>query len=87
MLLHQEVKGISIEITQNTLVVTFGFSKYQRRETSSGLVFGGSFTDTPNSIVETSNNEFIIVGSSDSNDIDISDNKGTYDFLDYESDF
>lgn len=42
--------------------------------------FGGSFTDTPNSIVETSNNEFIIVGSSDSNDVDISENKGTYDF-------
>ena len=25
-------------------------------------------------------NEFIIVGSSDSNDVDISENKGTYDF-------
>ena len=42
--------------------------------------FGGSFTDTPNGIVETASNEFIIAGSSDSNDVDISGNKGTYDF-------
>lgn len=42
--------------------------------------FGGSFTDTPNGIVENSNNEFIIAGSSDSDDVDISGNKGDYDF-------
>ncbi|MEQ6124394.1 hypothetical protein AAON49_09355 [Pseudotenacibaculum sp. MALMAid0570] len=42
--------------------------------------FGGSFTDIPNGVIETSNNEFIIAGSSDSNDVDISGNKGTYDF-------
>ncbi|GAB7255791.1 hypothetical protein [Polaribacter sp. OB-PA-B3] len=42
--------------------------------------FGGSFTDTPLGIVETNDNNFIIVGSSDSNDFNISDNKGTYDF-------
>jgi hypothetical protein len=42
--------------------------------------FGGSFTDTPNGIAENSNNEFIIAGSSDSNDVDISGNKGGYDF-------
>lgn len=42
--------------------------------------YGGSFTDTPLDVVETQNNSFIIVGSSDSNDVDISNNLGTYDF-------
>lgn len=42
--------------------------------------FGGSFTDTPLGIIETQNNNFIIAGSSDSNDFNISNNKGTYDF-------
>ena len=42
--------------------------------------FGGSFTDTPNGIVENSNGEIIIAGSSDSNDVDITNNKGSYDF-------
>ncbi|NIK91127.1 hypothetical protein GZ212_03095 [Mangrovimonas sp. CR14] len=42
--------------------------------------YGGSFTDTPYDMVETDDNAFILVGSSDSNDIDISSNKGTYDF-------
>ena len=42
--------------------------------------FGGSFTDTPLGIVETANNNFIIAGSSDSNDFNIEENKGTYDF-------
>ncbi len=42
--------------------------------------FGGSFTDTPFGIVETSNNEYIIAASSDSKDFNISNNKGSYDF-------
>ena len=42
--------------------------------------YGGTFTDTPSGIVQTENGNFIIVGSSDSNDIDITDNKGSYDF-------
>lgn len=42
--------------------------------------FGGSFTDTPRGVVETDDGNFIIVGSSDSKDVDISNNKGTYDF-------
>jgi len=42
--------------------------------------YGGSFTDTPFGVVETPTNDFIIVGSSDSNDVDIKNNKGTYDF-------
>ena len=42
--------------------------------------YGGSFTDTPTGIVETSSNEFIVAGSSDSNDVNISGNKGSYDF-------
>ena len=42
--------------------------------------YGGNFTDTPNGIIQTEDNGFIIVGSSDSNDTDISSNIGTYDF-------
>ena len=42
--------------------------------------FGGNFTDTPESIVQTEDNGFIIVGGSDSNDTDISSNIGSYDF-------
>jgi hypothetical protein len=42
--------------------------------------FGGNFTDTPESAVETEDNGYIIVGGSDSNDTDISNNIGSYDF-------
>src|SRR5690606_23750074 len=42
--------------------------------------FGGTFTDTPYDVVETPDNAFIIAGSSDSEDFNISNNKGTYDF-------
>lgn len=42
--------------------------------------YGGSFTDTPYSVIETSENEFIIAGASDSNDVDIKNPKGAYDF-------
>ncbi len=42
--------------------------------------YGGSFTDTPLGVVKTNDNGFIIVGSSDSDDVDISNNKGSYDF-------
>lgn len=42
--------------------------------------FGGNFTDTPYGIVQTEDNGFIMVGSSDSSDVDINSNKGTYDF-------
>ncbi len=42
--------------------------------------FGGSFTDTPEGVVELNDGSFIIAGRSDSNDIDISSNKGSYDF-------
>ena len=42
--------------------------------------FGGSFTDAPFGIVETENHNFIIAGSSDSADADISNNNGSYDF-------
>lgn len=49
---------------------SFEWSKY----------FGGSFTDASFGVEKTADNGFIIVGSSDSNDVDISNNKGTYDF-------
>jgi hypothetical protein len=42
--------------------------------------FGGSFTDIPFGVVETSDNEYIIAASSDSKDFNISNNKGSYDF-------
>ena len=42
--------------------------------------FGGSFTDTAFGVAKTTDNGFIIVGSSDSDDVDISANLGTYDF-------
>ena len=42
--------------------------------------FGGSFTDTPFGVLETTDNSFIIAASSDSEDFNISNNKGTYDF-------
>ncbi len=42
--------------------------------------FGGSFTDTPFGVVETANNSYLIAASSDSNDFNISNNKGSYDF-------
>ena len=42
--------------------------------------FGGNFTDTPEGIVQTSDNGFIIAGRSDSSDTDISSNIGSYDF-------
>lgn len=42
--------------------------------------FGGSFTDTPFGVVETADNSYIIAASSDSNDFNISNNLGTYDF-------
>ncbi|WP_282041967.1 hypothetical protein [Winogradskyella flava] len=42
--------------------------------------FGGNFTDTPEDLVQTEDNGFIIVGGSDSDDTDISNNIGAYDF-------
>lgn len=42
--------------------------------------FGGTFTDTPYDVVQTQDNGYLIVGSSDSDDVDIKGNQGTYDF-------
>ena len=42
--------------------------------------FGGNFTDTPENVIQTEDNGFIIVGGSDSIDTDVSNNIGTYDF-------
>ena len=42
--------------------------------------FGGTFTDTPYDAIQTNDNGYIIVGSSDSNDVDIKNNRGSYDF-------
>lgn len=42
--------------------------------------FGGNFTDTAEGTVEMPDGGFIIAGGSDSEDTDITGNKGTYDF-------
>lgn len=42
--------------------------------------FGGSNTDTANDVIQTDDGGFLMIGLSDSFDIDISNNKGTYDF-------
>jgi|TARA_B110000967_G_scaffold200506_1_gene236400 hypothetical protein len=42
--------------------------------------FGGSNTDSANDVIQTEDSGFLMVGLSDSIDIDISNNKGTYDF-------
>jgi len=42
--------------------------------------FGGTFTDAPHDLIQTDDNSFIIVGSSDSNDLDITNSQGSYDF-------
>ena len=42
--------------------------------------FGGTFTDTAYDSVQTQDGNFLIMGSSDSDDVDIINNKGTYDF-------
>jgi len=48
--------------------------------------YGGKFTDSPTGIKETLNDGLISVGGSDSNDVDISNNKGSYDFWIVKSD-
>ena len=42
--------------------------------------YGGNFTDTPRGIAVSNDGGYVIVGTSDSTDVDISNNKGTYDF-------
>ena len=42
--------------------------------------YGGNFTDTPYGIIQKDDNSFLVIGSSDSNDTDISNNLGEYDF-------
>ncbi|MFV9549755.1 hypothetical protein [Algibacter sp. PT7-4] len=42
--------------------------------------FGGTFTDTCYDAIQTEDNGYILVGSSDSADVDIKNNNGTYDF-------
>ena len=42
--------------------------------------YGGSFTDTSYGVAKTDDNGFIMIGSSDSEDVDIQGNIGSYDF-------
>lgn len=41
--------------------------------------YGGNLADTPNAVIETSDGGFILVGTADSTDVDITNNKGSYD--------
>ena len=66
----QRHAGGDVWAVKLSAVGNFEWSKY----------FGGSFTDTAFGVEKTADNGFIIVGSSDSDDVDISDNKGSYDF-------
>mgnify|MGYP001562587412 CR=1 FL=1 len=42
--------------------------------------FGGTYSDTAYGAAQTQNGNYLIIGSSDSNDVDINNNKGSYDF-------
>lgn len=42
--------------------------------------YGGTFTDTPYDAIQTEDNGYLLVGSSDSDDVDIKGEKGGYDF-------
>ncbi|MFY7672223.1 hypothetical protein ACOSP6_14155 [Tenacibaculum sp. MEBiC06402] len=42
--------------------------------------YGGSFSDTPQGVVQLDDGSYIFSGFSDSSDVDITDNKGSYDF-------
>jgi hypothetical protein len=42
--------------------------------------YGGTFTDTAYDAIQTEDNGYMIVGASDSTDVDISNNHGGYDF-------
>ena len=42
--------------------------------------YGGSFTDTAYDAIQTEDDGYIIIGSSDSDDVDVSNPRGSYDF-------
>ena len=42
--------------------------------------YGGTFTDAPHDAIQTEDNGYVLVGSSDSADVDTKDNNRTYDF-------
>lgn len=41
--------------------------------------YGGNLADTPNAVIETNDGGFILAGTADSTDVDITNNKGSYD--------
>lgn len=42
--------------------------------------FGGTFTDTPQAVVQLDDDSYVVTGFSDSSDVDVSNNQGSYDF-------
>ncbi len=72
-------------IAKNKMVTHAGGDFWALKIDAAGILewsnyYGGSFTDTPLGVVATADNGFIVAGSSDSNDVDITNNKGSYDF-------
>lgn len=71
--------------SRNSQTLHAGGDYWALKLNSSGEVqwskyYGGLFTDSAFDAIQTNDNNFIIVGSSDSDDTDISNNKGSYDF-------
>ncbi len=42
--------------------------------------YGGGQTETLNDVIQTTDGGFLLIGDSDSNDVDVNNNKGSYDF-------
>ena len=79
------VAGISQSNNGNLNNNYGGYDCWITKLDSSGLLqwqksFGGSFNDAINSIIQTSDSGFIFVGSTGSNDHDITFNHGSYDY-------
>lgn len=71
--------------TKNTQTQHAGGDYWSIKLDQSGTIqwskyFGGFFSDTAYDAIQTADQGFIIIGSSDSADTDISNNKGSYDF-------
>ena len=74
-------KSNDLDVSKNSGFDDFWVSKLDSNGSISWeYSYGFAGSDTPNSIIQTQDNGYIIIGSSDSNDVDISNSKGGYDF-------
>ena len=72
-------------ITQQTNTLHAGGDYWAIKLSSNGTkewskYFGGNLSDDPFGVAQTEDGNFILVGSSDSTDVDITNNKGSYDY-------